>query len=162
EKRESGTTIARDRKDRGHGAWPWDRHDGVPRGPRRLDQRLAGIGEGGSAGIAHEGHVVLVERRHDAGRAAPLDRGAVADQRLADAVTRQQPGGDAGVLRGDRANLSEDAHRPGRRVLEVADRGADGDEDAPSQLASQSPTWPAISAEGPTKREAGGSTSTKA
>src|SRR5438105_13975181 len=46
--------------------------------------------------------------------------GAVAEERLADAVPGEQPGSHARVLGGDRRDLAQDAQRPGTDVFEVA------------------------------------------
>ncbi len=124
-------------------------------------QHLSWIGERGRPRIAYERDVVLVELSHDARQSAALYRCAVADERLADAVPGEQPRGDAGVFSGNRAHLTQRAERTGAYILEVSDRSCD-DIQATQAWSSHSPTLPAISAAGPTNREAGGKTSRNA
>ncbi len=161
EEREAGSPIPRHGERRGDCAGTRDRDHRVPRFPCRLDQRLAGVGERRRAGIADERDVALFEGGHHARQAAALDWCPVADQRLADGVAREQPRRDPRVLRGNRAHLAQDAHCTRRNVLEVADRGGNHEQAAQS-ASSQAPTRSEISADGPTNRDAGGSTSRNA
>src|SRR6266508_1967740 len=113
EKREARTAVARDRKRSGDRARTWNGDDGVACGPGGGDQRLPRVREGGRAGVAHEREIALLERGHDPRQAPLLYRGAVAQHRLADAVSRQEPRRHPGVFGRDRRDLAEDAHGPG-------------------------------------------------
>src|SRR5207247_1508615 len=78
--------------------------------------------------------------------ASLLDRSAVAEHRFAQAVARQQPGGDARVLGGDGGHLAQDADGSGAQVFEIADRRGHDVElaQAPSsQAPTRSATWSA-------------------
>src|SRR5260370_19467885 len=160
EESEAGSPITGNRQRRGDRARPRNRHDGVSRGPSSFDQRLAGVGQRGRAGVADKGDITLSERRHHAGQAAPLDRRSIAEQRFSNAVTREQARCDPRVLSSDRVDLTQDPDRPRGDVFEVADRC--GHDEEAAQSSNHSPTRSAISADGPTYLEAGGRTSRKA
>src|SRR5450756_585508 len=161
EERETRAAIAGGRERSGDRAGSRNRNHGVTRGPGCGDQRLAWVRQGRRPGVADESDVMPVELRQHARQAAALDRGAIADEGLAYAVPGEKPGCDSRVLRGDRSHLTEDSKRTRTHVLEIADRC--GDHVQPTQSRSNhSPTLSAISAAGPTKREAGGRTSRKA
>jgi len=115
----------------------------------------------GSAAYAQTDLVVFRAEEPEAlsqRQAAAFDRCPVADERLADSVASQKPRGDPGVLSSDRGHLGEHANSPGADILQIPYRR--GDDVQPAHTSSShSPTRSAISFAGPTKREAGGSTS---
>ncbi len=105
--------------------WAGDGTDNMAGGQGSPDEFVAGVVNGGSAGIGDEGHIPLRQRVQDGIEFGELVMLEITGEGGMQVKMGEQFAGEAGILGGNEAHFAQDPQGARAQVFQVADGGGD-------------------------------------